>query len=397
MILFLGGYFDKSIEDQIKRNSFNEPIQYSSNNFQFLLIKSLSYFSKVKVLSAPFIGTYPFSYKKFYFHSSHFKNPYFNGKHISFINLWGLKLFSKFISLLTNILQMNKITEIFVYSPQSILLLSALIYKLFKNKTKVILLINDHPKYTNINKNINFFYKFLKSIDFLLYKKIVKFVDRFVFVSKYLNDEFNKNNKKYLVLEGICFEKIDLENQEQIKLDKSLVYFFYSGNLSYRFGIIELIKSLKFIDNDKIRLLIAGSGESSEEIIKLSMIDSRIIYLGQISNEQARKYQELSNFLVNPRPPFEDYTKYSFPLKTFEYIASRKPLICFKMPSFPEYLDSYLNYFSDFDINSMAKSLNNILSSNYDELIEKANYCYIFLIKHRSISQVSIYLKDLIE
>ncbi|MBP3360682.1 MAG: hypothetical protein J6N52_07515 [Clostridia bacterium] len=55
--------------------------------------------------------------------------------------------------------------------------------------------------------------------------------------------------------------------------------------------------------------------------------------------------------LVNPRSATDEFTKYSFPSKTMEYMLSGTPVVMYKLAGIPDEYDEYLNYF---DVTSKA-------------------------------------------
>ena len=61
--------------------------------------------------------------------------------------------------------------------------------------------------------------------------------------------------------------------------------------------------------------------------------------------------------LVNPRMNNEEFTKYSFPSKNLEYLASGVPLIAYKLDGIPDEYDKYINYVPDNDSQSLANMI----------------------------------------
>ena len=62
----------------------------------------------------------------------------------------------------------------------------------------------------------------------------------------------------------------------------------------------------------------------------------RIEFLGMLPRTDVLELQSKATILVNPRQPVGDFTKYSFPSKTIEYMASGTPLLMYKLPGIPE-------------------------------------------------------------
>ena len=70
--------------------------------------------------------------------------------------------------------------------------------------------------------------------------------------------------------------------------------------------------------------------------------------------------QTQCDVLVNPRTDEGEYTKYSFPSKTMEYLASGVPVVAYKLDGIPDEYDAYLNYVEDNSAESLAQKLTQI-------------------------------------
>ena len=93
---------------------------------------------------------------------------------------------------------------------------------------------------------------------------------------------------------------------------------------------------------------------------KYTKKDSRIQYMGVAPNAEVVAAELDASLLVNPRPTHEEFTKYSFPSKNIEYMASGTPLLTTKLPGMPkEYYPSVEGY---------AKALESVLAQSDEEL-----------------------------
>ena len=87
--------------------------------------------------------------------------------------------------------------------------------------------------------------------------------------------------------------------------------------------------------------------------------------------DEIYKLQQKARLLVNPRSSKEEFTMYSFPSKTMEYMASGTPVIMCRLKCIPEEYNEHLYFFNNEDINSMAEDLKAICDLNDDVLISK--------------------------
>ena len=61
--------------------------------------------------------------------------------------------------------------------------------------------------------------------------------------------------------------------------------------------------------------------------------------------------------LVNPRPSRQDFTAFSFPSKTLEYLAAGKPVLSTRLPGIPEEYFGYLQPIEDETPEGLAGAL----------------------------------------
>jgi glycosyltransferase involved in cell wall biosynthesis len=131
-----------------------------------------------------------------------------------------------------------------------------------------------------------------------------------------------------------------LRKELSLPLDAKIVT--YSGSLglySWK-GVDVFLESLSLISDKDVRFMIVGG--SSEEIatLKGAYPDERIICIGQIKPHLVPAYLKASDALVIPNKPGNIISEaYTSPMKLFEYMAARKPIIASDLPSIREIVD----------------------------------------------------------
>ena len=109
----------------------------------------------------------------------------------------------------------------------------------------------------------------------------------------------------------------------------------YAGALSKRYGIAELIEAFRQTNLDA-QLHIYGFGDFAPELEKIAREDARVCYKGRVSREEILEREREASLLVNVRNPKDEFTAYSFPSKTIEYMASGTPLLTSRLPGIPQ-------------------------------------------------------------
>ena len=177
-------------------------------------------------------------------------------------------------------------------------------------------------------------------------------IDCFVLLTKQMA-EYLHIKKPFCVVEGIATEATEL-NRIELSGQKIILY---TGTLHKKFGIMNLVEAFQQIDDPKYRLVICGIGDSAEAIRKAADKDSRISFLGQLPRDEVLEWQKKATVLVNPRQNNEEFTKYSFPSKTMEYLSSGIPVVAYKLDGIPDEYDQYIQYVEDDSINALKNEL----------------------------------------
>ncbi len=107
-------------------------------------------------------------------------------------------------------------------------------------------------------------------------------------------------------------------------------------------GFSTAILALQFLPaNFKLYVIGADSPKDLEyykDFAKKNNLDSRVIFVGQIPHKDVPLYMSVCNVLIAPFPKNDHYSYYMSPMKIFEYMASKRPIITTDLPSIREVL-----------------------------------------------------------
>ena len=197
--------------------------------------------------------------------------------------------------------------------------------------------------------------------------------DSYAFITQAIKDVVDTQNKPYTVLEGIY-------NNHQPPLaepttEKKII--FYSGQLNPAYGMENLLEA--FVDlystHPDHQLWLCGSGKLSQHIEKLQAQCPGIRYFGYVDGNRVRQLQAEATVLINPRQNTDAFTKFSFPSKTMEYLASGRPVIGYKLDGIPAEYDPYIQYVADNTLEALEAKLLEICSlpkAQRDEMGQKS-------------------------
>ena len=352
-VLFVGGVWQSSEENTIIANSKGS-VQIAANVLQTNIIEGLDAHLEepVTILNEIFIGAFPLRYKKSFIHHfqwNHSEKSSHVDYNIGFLNYPFVKHYSRLYQLKKYIKKelacCSDYDEIFVigYSMTFSVVEGLRFAKEISAKVKTCLIIPDLPEYMNLGKKKNSMFNVLKTnMNKKLYEDICD-IDCFVTLTEYIYRAL-KVKKPYTVVEGIATDSkaVSIKEMQSTTLD-----FVYTGSLGIKYGVVDLVDAFMKVKGENLKLIICGAGDGDEHIKCMAKIDARIDFRGIVSNEEAKALQRSAYVLVNPRSNKEEYTKYSFPSKTMEYMATGRPVLMYKLKGIPDEYDDYLYYFGE--------------------------------------------------
>ena len=363
--IFIGSIYPE--EDQVVLKQLGSGIDNASHTFQSALLKGFeNYYDEVRVITCPSISSYP-RCKKISFKAKEYRFPFAKniaGIATGFINLPLIKMISKYRrvkkALKAELDKLEDETVIYIYATHSPFMKAVCNVK--HPKAKTCLIVPDLPEFMSGNKNR--LYRFAKRIDKHLIDSCVEQLDSFVLLSPYMKERLPIGDKPWIQMEGI-FQ--DRPIKETIKKEDYKT-ILYTGNIGKRYGIIELLDAFSQIKDDDYRLWIRGNGETLAEVQERAKTDHRIVYFEQMSKEELLKLQRKATLLVNPVSPKQEFTRYFFPSKTMEYLASGTPTMMFNLDCLPKEYHEHLYFFENDTPESMSQRIQEVCSKSSDEL-----------------------------
>ena len=196
-----------------------------------------------------------------------------------------------------------------------------------------------------------------------------------------MKDELDVPDKPCLIIEGIVNKNLFVANKKYINLKKEKAVM-YAGMLNKKHRIEMLIKGFMLTKGD-YELWLFGSGDFEREIQEYAKNDKRIKFFGRVNRNVVLEYEHRASLLVNIRDSKEEYTKFSFPSKTIEYMACGTPLLTTKLPGIPDEYYEYCYTLDDETVDGVNKSLENILSLPQDELLTKGKEAMNFIFSNK--------------
>lgn len=229
----------------------------------------------------------------------------------------------------------------------------------------------------------------VKSVKSLLLKKYGKYAtkllqsfDRYVFLTRQMNEICNSNNKPYMIMECIVTPvDIDIIPSEKLS-DKPVV--LYAGKLHSDFGVLELAGAAEYLRDFCEIWLYGGHGNCGDELKMLAERNPNLKIHGIVKLSEIYKLEKNAQILINPRPNEKDFTKYSFPSKTAEYMMMQIPVVMYKLDGIPDEYDEYLYYIKDKTSESIADKIRLVLCEDESKRLQKAETARKFIVENKN-------------
>ena len=192
--------------------------------------------------------------------------------------------------------------------------------------------------------------------------KLSTYADGYVLLTEQMKIPLKVGEKPYIIIEGVFNTKSEQTAGTKEKRDKPVVLF--TGTLEKAFGLDLLLDAFQFIPENEAELWIAGSGSFTEEIKGASQQNPAIRYLGFLPKSEIDSLQRQADILVNPRSAEEEYTKYSFPSKTMEYLSTGVPVVMNRLPGVPEEYEPYIHFTKESTAKGLADAISEVLHTD---------------------------------
>lgn len=382
--LLICGYFAKENEAEIQ-SAARKPVEYSSNNYIRTLIDGFrAVDDDVLVLSAPFIGSFPNASGIFCFKG--FKNEQTECIYADFINLWGYRNISRANSLIRAAKKIlddnrNETFKVVVCSVHTPFMECAAYIKKLRPDTKICLIVPDLPQYMNLNAKVSVLYKTAKVFDIKRFNKLNANVDFYVLLTEQMKNKIDVHGSDCLIAEGLIKDGLyDAAAKSSPVKNGDAINVVYTGKTYEKFGVKNLVQAFLEIKDKNFRLIICGAGDCDDYIREQSKKDDRIVFLGQVPPVEAQKWIKKAGVLVNPRQNNEEYTKYSFPSKNLEYLASGNPVVLYLLDGMKKEYAGFCTIPEDDTIKSLSEAIKKAALSdnngNYERFIEYSKTLY---------------------
>jgi len=201
--------------------------------------------------------------------------------------------------------------------------------------------------------------------------------DGYILFAEAMTEKLKSKSKPYLVVEGIA---PDLFGEPAPNKKNIMMYaggFAADNNVRM---MVDACLSLPQIDE----LWLCGGGADAAYVEEKAKQEPRIRYFGMVENDRVRQMETQAKLLLNVRNPEAELTKYSFPSKVLEYIASGSLVLSSRLGGIPEEYFEHLIALDEVNEACFVKVLEEIFSMDDERYVEKCKRAQAFISEHKN-------------
>ena len=221
------------------------------------------------------------------------------------------------------------------------------------------------------------FYESHKFSNFLL--KPLSKIDGLIVINSYLYELYEDNGLKSLLMahDGVNINEYNQISDYKFQSNKKDFNVVYTGSLSLWKGVYTLSDSLNYLPNNINLIFIGGSYQylsDFKKYIKDTGKENRITIVPHIPKKDLLDYVEIADVLVLPNSAKDKMSLYTSPIKMFEYMASKRPIVASRIDAIEEILLDQDNaiLFTPDDPEDLANKILKALTNDCSKLVQKA-------------------------
>ena len=187
-------------------------------------------------------------------------------------------------------------------------------------------------------------FKFLQFVGQIVENRVLKQADVVLTINDTLKDYVIKSGASprvtHVLRAGVDLEQFkpsaDISNiRQRYGLKKNDTVLFFMGWLYHFSGLKEVAQELAKKDSENLKMLIVGEGDAFEDLKQIRDkydLQDKIILAGQRPYTEMPSFIAASDICLLPAYPWEKTMHDIVPIKLYEYMAMKKPVIATRLP-----------------------------------------------------------------
>jgi len=221
------------------------------------------------------------------------------------------------------------------------------------------------------------YYEAHKFSGFLL-KQLYK-VNGLVVINNYLEKLYKNHSVMNCLVahDGVTLDEYKNISRYQFHPKKKEYIIVYTGSLFTWKGVNTLVDSMKYLPKEIKLTCIGGGGQyliDFKEYVEYSTEHSRITIVPHVPKVQLIEFIEQADVLVLPNSSKDKMSLYTSPIKMFEYMASKRPIVASNLSSIREVLRDMDNaILCEPDApEDLARKIQYVVNNDCDMIVKRA-------------------------
>lgn len=375
-------------------------LQGAANSFQLKIIKgmeqNLAGADSMAVLNTLTAGVFPGNYRKLLIRPGEWKFRGLRVVDVGYVNLHLVKQALRYLFFTHKIMRWAVSSKtpkhVIAYSLYPVFVYSLMTVKIFRPRVGVTYIVGDLPSEFGIQPE-NRLKSFVRAQFGGMVLRNLRHADSFVFLTEAMKGPVKAGGRPYAVMEGLV-DGDELNGTGAASPGKKNSVL-YAGSLSREYGILNLLDAFELIKERGCELWIAGSGDEERTISLRAKKNKAIKFFGYLAQSAVRKLQQEAGVLVNPRQNRGNYTRYSFPSKTLEYLASGRPVVMYRLDGVPPEYEEHVFLVDGEGPAALGGRIAEVLGMPGDELALRGRKAREWVLREKGLKKQSKKILDL--
>jgi glycosyltransferase involved in cell wall biosynthesis len=211
-----------------------------------------------------------------------------------------------------------------------------------------------------------------------LVRPLIK-IDGVIVINNYLKGLYLERNLTSVLLahDGVNIDEYKEISSYQFSSYKKKYIVLYTGSFFAWKGVHTIVDALRYMPDEIELVCIGGSGsylDDFKKYVEKSNNSDRIVVIPHMPKAELIDYVENSDVLVLPNSVKDKMNLYTSPIKLFEYMASKRPIVASNIPAIKEILNHNENAFlfeSD-NPEDLALKIKNAIDCDCKKMIDNA-------------------------
>lgn len=218
--------------------------------------------------------------------------------------------------------------------------------------------LTDMPDFADECDSHNFFKNWLYRMYNKKVQRGMRKLDKYIVLTEAM--ACVAEDKPWLLLDCIVDETM-LEGLIGQEHNDERPHVLYAGKLHREFGLDVLVQAIPMVKTPCV-FDIYGDGNYKEHLQELAEKQENIKLHGIVSLREVLQAELGADILMNPRTSVGEFTKYSFPSKTAEYMLSGVPVVMFRLPGVSNEYEKYIGFANEETPEAFAQKIDEILT-----------------------------------